>query len=151
MFSARQLLLMRRTRDRAIYIDIAPFGTVVFLPGPDFRRRVFRCVNHVWLSCVDRVANVGCSIMVKSVLAQEFSVVSTIASTAGPTHMVLRVLCDLGRRSRLSERFETSYSRWCWRKSRRRRLASGQRQAWTRHGTDQGLMLDNVTSWVWAL
>jgi hypothetical protein len=33
------------------------------------------------------VANVGCSIMVKSVLAQEFSVAGTIASTAGPTHI----------------------------------------------------------------
>src|SRR6516165_5453947 len=57
MLSARQLLLMRRTRDRAIYIYIAPFGTVVFLPDPDFRRRVFRCVGHVGLSCVlDRLA-----------------------------------------------------------------------------------------------
>src|SRR5712691_1893353 len=54
MLSARQLLLLRRARDRAINIAIAPFGTVVFLPDPDFRRRVFRCFSHVGLSCVAR-------------------------------------------------------------------------------------------------
>ena len=42
MLSARQLLLMSRTRDRAIEIAIAPVGTVVFLPNPDFRRCVFK-------------------------------------------------------------------------------------------------------------
>src|SRR5262245_18159536 len=54
MLSARQLLLMRRTRDRAIDIAIAHFGTVIFPPDPDVRRRVFRCVSHVGLSCVAR-------------------------------------------------------------------------------------------------
>src|SRR5262245_27223917 len=65
MLSARQLLLMRRARDRAIGIAIAPLGTVILLPDPDFARRVFRCVSHVGLSCVarwigrmDRVASV---------------------------------------------------------------------------------------------
>src|SRR5262249_43428141 len=52
MLSARQLLLMRRARDRAIGIAIAPLGTVVLLPDPDFRRRVFGCVSHIGLSCV---------------------------------------------------------------------------------------------------
>src|SRR3954447_8514083 len=50
MLSARQLLLMRRTRDGAIDIDVAPLGTVALLPDPDFRRRVFRCVGHVGLA-----------------------------------------------------------------------------------------------------
>jgi hypothetical protein len=40
MLSARQLLLMRRARDRAIDIDMAPLRTVVLLPDPDFRRCV---------------------------------------------------------------------------------------------------------------
>src|SRR5262249_29516176 len=47
MRSARQLLLMRLGRDTAIDIAIAPLGTVVLLPDPDLRRRVFRCVCHV--------------------------------------------------------------------------------------------------------
>src|SRR6516165_10007252 len=47
MLSARQLLLMRLARNRAIDIAIAPLGTVVLLPDPDLRRRVFRCVSHV--------------------------------------------------------------------------------------------------------
>src|SRR3954462_9648488 len=51
MLSARQLLLMCRARDRAIGIAKAPFGTVLFLPAPDFRRRVLRCVSHIGLSC----------------------------------------------------------------------------------------------------
>src|ERR1700745_1505833 len=67
MLSARQLLLMRRARDRAIDIAIAPLRTVVLVPDPDFRRRVFRCVSHVGLTFgaryvgrMDRVVNVGC-------------------------------------------------------------------------------------------
>src|SRR6516162_342840 len=47
MLSARQLPLMRGARDRAIDMAIAPLGTVVLLPDPDLRRRVFRCVSHV--------------------------------------------------------------------------------------------------------
>src|SRR3954447_16268501 len=47
MFSARQLLFMRRAGDRAIGIAVAPIGTVALLPDPDFRRRVFRDVIHV--------------------------------------------------------------------------------------------------------
>src|ERR1043166_353869 len=47
MLSARQLLLMRRARDRAIDSAIAPLGTVILLPDPDLRGRVFRCVGHV--------------------------------------------------------------------------------------------------------
>src|SRR5208283_3113709 len=47
MLSARQLLLMRRARDRAVLIAVAPLRTVVLLPDPDFRRRVFRRVSHV--------------------------------------------------------------------------------------------------------
>src|SRR3954451_8647128 len=63
MLSARQLLLVRRARDRAIGVAIAPLGTAFLLPDPDFRRRVFRCVGHVvarssWR--VDKVANVDC-------------------------------------------------------------------------------------------
>src|SRR5580704_260445 len=54
MLSARQLLLMRRARDGPVGVAIAPIGTVVLLPDPDFRRRVFRCVSHVGLSCVAR-------------------------------------------------------------------------------------------------
>src|SRR5580692_8257807 len=54
MLSARQLLLMRRARDGAVGVAIAPIGTVVLFPDPDFRRRVFRCVSHVGLSCVAR-------------------------------------------------------------------------------------------------
>src|ERR1700726_2251101 len=54
MLSACQLLLMRRARDGAIGVAIAPIGTVVLLPDPDFRRRVFGCVSHVGLSCVAR-------------------------------------------------------------------------------------------------
>src|ERR1017187_4628809 len=75
MFSARQLLLMRRARDRAICIAIAPIGTVVLLPDPDFRWRVFRCVSHVGLAFVawyigrmNRVASVGCPFMVVGVV-----------------------------------------------------------------------------------
>src|SRR5262249_29946255 len=75
MLSARQLLLMRGARDRAIDIDIAPLGTVVLLPDPDFRRRVFRCVSHVglafvarWVGRMDRVASVGGPIMVVGVV-----------------------------------------------------------------------------------
>src|SRR4029077_7202422 len=71
MLSARQLLVMRRARDRAIDIAIAPLRTVVLLPDPDFRRRVFRCVSHVgltfvarWVGRMDRVWGVGCPIMV---------------------------------------------------------------------------------------
>src|SRR5262245_52367242 len=67
MLSARQLLLMRRARDRAIDIAIAPLWTVVLVPDPDFRRRVFRCDSHVGLTFgarqvgrMDRVVNVGC-------------------------------------------------------------------------------------------
>src|SRR5271156_260873 len=47
MLSTPQFLLMRRARDRAIDIAIAPLGTVILLPDPDFRRRVGRCVSHV--------------------------------------------------------------------------------------------------------
>src|SRR3954468_17951529 len=54
MLSARQLLLMRRARDRTIGVAIAPVGIVVLLPDPDFRRRVLRCVSHVGLSRVAR-------------------------------------------------------------------------------------------------
>src|ERR1700692_941112 len=54
MLSACQLLLMRRARDGAVGVAIAPIGTVVLLPDPDFRQRVFRCVSHVGLSCVAR-------------------------------------------------------------------------------------------------
>src|SRR3984893_6623088 len=46
MLSARQRLLMRRARDRAIGIAIAPIGAVALLPAPDFRRRVWS-VSHV--------------------------------------------------------------------------------------------------------
>src|ERR1700722_1937766 len=70
MLSTRQLLLMRRARDRAIDIAIAPLGTVILLPDPDFRRRVCRCVSHVGLAFVarqvrrtDRAAIVACPIM----------------------------------------------------------------------------------------
>src|SRR4051812_3827515 len=52
MLAARQFLLMRRARDRAILIAIAPLGAVVLLPDPDFRRRIFRCVSHVGLAFV---------------------------------------------------------------------------------------------------
>src|SRR5215210_560011 len=54
MLSARQLLFMRRARDRTIGVAIAPIGTVALLPDPDFRRRVLRCVGHVGLSRVAR-------------------------------------------------------------------------------------------------
>src|ERR687896_150001 len=54
MLAARQLLLMRRVRDRTIGVAIAPIGTVALLPDPDFRRRVLRCVSHVGLSRVAR-------------------------------------------------------------------------------------------------
>src|SRR5580704_7895785 len=47
MLATLQLLLMRRARDRAIDVAIAPLGTVILLPDPDFRRRVCRCVSHV--------------------------------------------------------------------------------------------------------
>src|SRR4051812_29389687 len=68
MLSARQLLLMRRARDRAICMAVAPIGAVALLPDPDFRRRVFRRVSHVglaspWLDWpMDRMASVGCPI-----------------------------------------------------------------------------------------
>src|SRR5580693_5656393 len=75
MLSTRQLLLMRRARDRAIDIAIAPLGTVILLPDPDFRRRVCRCVSHVGLAFVarqvrrmDRAAVVACPIMVVGVV-----------------------------------------------------------------------------------
>ena len=75
MFSARQLLLMRRARDGTVGVAIAPIGTVVLLPDPDFRRLVFRCVSHVGLAFVawyigrmNRVASVGCPFMVVSVV-----------------------------------------------------------------------------------
>src|SRR5580704_18502536 len=75
MLSARQLLLMRRAGDRAIDIAIAPFGTVILLPDPNFRRRVCRCVSHVGLAFVaqygrrmDRAAIVACPIMVGGVV-----------------------------------------------------------------------------------
>src|SRR5215204_2715219 len=55
MLSARQLLLTRRARDRAIGMAIAPIGAVALLPDPDFRRRVLRCVSHVGLWCVARL------------------------------------------------------------------------------------------------
>jgi hypothetical protein len=48
----RQFLLMRRACDRAIDIAIAPLGTVILLPDPDFRRRVGWCVSHVGLAFV---------------------------------------------------------------------------------------------------
>src|SRR3974390_3459540 len=47
MLSARQLLFMRRTRDRAIDIGIAPVGSVVLLPDPDVWRRGFRGLGPV--------------------------------------------------------------------------------------------------------
>src|SRR4051812_47839727 len=53
MLSARQLLLMRRARDRTIGVAIAPIGTVGLLPDPDFRRRVLRCVSHIGLLSLD--------------------------------------------------------------------------------------------------
>src|SRR5262245_20647193 len=53
MLSARQLLLMRRARDRTIGVAKAPIGTVALLPDPDFRRRVLRCVSHVGLLSLD--------------------------------------------------------------------------------------------------
>src|SRR6516165_2050202 len=56
MLSARQLLLMRRARDRTIDIAIAPLGTVILLPDPDFRRRVCRCVSHVGLALIAYLA-----------------------------------------------------------------------------------------------
>src|SRR5580698_8457814 len=75
MLSACQRLVMRRTRDRAIDIAIAPIGTVILLPNPDFRRRVFRCVSHGGLTFVarvvrqmDRAAIVACPIMVAGVV-----------------------------------------------------------------------------------
>src|ERR1035438_5645254 len=75
MFSARQLLLMRRARDGAVGVAIAPIGTVVLLFDPDFRRRVFRCDSHVGLAFVawyigrmNRVASVGCPFMVVGVV-----------------------------------------------------------------------------------
>src|ERR1700676_2240752 len=75
MLSARQLLLMRRARDRAIDIAIAPLGTVILLPDPDFRRRVCGCVSHVglaliaqWVRRMDRAAIVACPIMVVGVV-----------------------------------------------------------------------------------
>src|SRR5215468_9414047 len=71
MLSARQLLLMRRTCDRAIGIAIAPTGAVALLPDPDFRRRVFGCVSHVGLAFIarkvgrmDKMASVGCPVIV---------------------------------------------------------------------------------------
>src|SRR5580704_7213121 len=54
MLAARQRLLVGRARDGAVGAAIAPIGTVVLLPDPDLRRRVFRCVSHVGLSCVAR-------------------------------------------------------------------------------------------------
>src|SRR6185295_4010609 len=54
MLSSRQLLFMRRARDRTIGVAIAPIGTVALLPDPDFRWRVLRCVIHVGLSCIAR-------------------------------------------------------------------------------------------------
>src|SRR5215468_862522 len=58
MLSARQLLLMRRARDRAIGIAVAPLGAIALLPDPDFWRRVW-CVSHVvarsvgeWTECI---------------------------------------------------------------------------------------------------
>src|SRR6202035_5626027 len=75
MLSACQLLLMRRTRGRAIDIAIAPIGTVILLPNPDFRRSEFRCVSHVGLAFVarevrrmDRAAIGACPIMVGGVV-----------------------------------------------------------------------------------
>src|SRR5262249_47987316 len=41
---------MRRARDRAIDIAIAPLGTAIPLPDPDVRGRVGRCVSHVGLA-----------------------------------------------------------------------------------------------------
>src|SRR5580704_6283523 len=75
MLSTRQLLLMRRARDRAIDGAIAPLGTVILLPDPDFRRRVCRCVSHVGARVcrsigppMDRAAIVVCPIMVVDVV-----------------------------------------------------------------------------------
>src|SRR5580704_16194921 len=75
MLSARQSLLMRRARDRAIDTAIAPLGTVILFPDPDVRRRVCRCVSHVGLAFVarqvrrmDRAAVVACAIMVAGVV-----------------------------------------------------------------------------------
>src|SRR5215831_1535375 len=74
MLSTRQLLLMGRARDRAIDIAIAPLGTVILLPDPDFRRRVGRCVRHVglafvaqWVRRMDRAVILACPIMVVGV------------------------------------------------------------------------------------
>jgi hypothetical protein len=55
MLSARQLLLMRRVRDRSIGVAIAPIGTVALLPNPGLRRRVVRCVSHVGLGLMPYV------------------------------------------------------------------------------------------------
>src|SRR5690348_6258658 len=70
MLAARQFLVMRRTRDRAIGMGIAPVGTVVLLPDPDVRRRVLRRVSHGGLALVtrqggrmDRAASVGCPML----------------------------------------------------------------------------------------
>src|SRR5579864_7915005 len=75
MLAARQRLLMRRAGDRAVGIAIAPLGTVVLLPDPDFRRRVCRCVSHVGLALIARqvrrmdcAAIVTCPIMVVDVV-----------------------------------------------------------------------------------
>src|SRR5579863_3709964 len=54
MLAARQLLVMRGARDRAIGGAVAPVGTVALLPDPDVGRRVLRCVSHVGLAIVDR-------------------------------------------------------------------------------------------------
>src|SRR5581483_1677485 len=47
MLAARQRLLVRRARDRAVGGAVAPVGAVALLPDPDFRRRILRCVSHV--------------------------------------------------------------------------------------------------------
>src|SRR5688572_9215348 len=66
MLSARQLLLMRRARDRTIGVAIAPIRTDALLPDPDFRRRVLSCVSHVglsrvarWVGRMDRISRVS--------------------------------------------------------------------------------------------
>src|SRR5262245_45186979 len=50
MLPARQLLFMRRARDRAIGGAVAPIGAVALLPDPNVRRRVCSVLGHAGLS-----------------------------------------------------------------------------------------------------